>query len=177
MNWQDFFKLTVHKSVRGREEVFFQAQIKTPTEFAFHQLIISRFDDFNFSETEKKKLSLGLRKIIVCHDLFQGSEFKKIAREFKDKIAKSSEKELTFSTDGGGIYLFIHLLKDLKLSDKKILCYTSEIPLPIMHWSSHPNIQFIYRPQEMSYLSDFSTLWKESDLMELFELKDFKASA
>lgn len=177
MNWQDFFKLTVHKSVRGREEVFFQAQMKTPSSFALHELMISRFEHLSLSETEKRKLSLGIRKIIVCHHLFAGAQFKKLARDFKQQIAGASEKELIFSTEGGGIYLFIQLLKGLKHSDKKIICYTSEIPLPIMEWSSHPNIQFIYRPQEMSYLSDFSTLWKESELMELFELKDFKASA
>lgn len=173
MNWQDFFKLKVSKS----GEVFFEARLKLPQEFAVHELIMSRFDHLNLTANEKKKLSLGLRKILVCHDVFQTKEFRDLCRDFRSKIESSRESELTLSTEGGGIYLFLQLLKESSFSDKKITCYTSELPLPIMSTKAHPHMQFIYRPHGPSYLADFSSLWKESALMELFELKDFKASA
>jgi hypothetical protein len=177
MNWQDFFKLTVARTGKQGEEIFFKAELQTPHEFPMHDLIISRFNHLNLSPIEKKKLSIGMRKIILCHELFQTTNFKKICTEFKNKIAHSSETELTFSTQGGGIYLFLHLIKDSQLKGKKITCYTSELPLPIMSLKKHPDVQIIYRPHSQSYLTDFSTLWKESEVMSLFELKDYKASA
>jgi hypothetical protein len=73
MNWQDFFKLKVSKS----GEVFFAATLALPEDFAMHELIMSRFDHLKLTSTEKKKLSLGLRKILVCHDVFKTKEFNK----------------------------------------------------------------------------------------------------
>ena len=177
MNWQDFFHLTVSKSQKGKVELFFETKLTTPDEFAVADLLISRFDHFKLRSIEKKKLSLGLRKIILCHDLFQTQEFKKIGHQFKQKIKLCQEKELTFVTQGGGIYLFLYLLNDKDLRSKKITCYTSELPLPVLGFSKNHHFQFIYRPQNENYLSDFSSLWKESDLMSLFELNDFEASA
>jgi hypothetical protein len=173
MNWQDFFKLKVSKS----GEIFFAASLKLPQDFPMQELIMSRFDHLGLTTNEKKKLSLGLRKILLCHELFQTKEFRVMCRDFRTKIERSSEKELVFSTEGGGIYLFLQLLREASFTDKKIICYTSELPLPIMGLKAHPHMQFIYRPHGVSYLTDFSTLWKESELMSLFELKDFKASA
>ncbi len=173
MNWQDFFKLKVSKS----GEVFFAATLALPADFAMHELIMSRFDHLKLTSTEKKKLSLGLRKILVCHDVFKTKEFRDMCRDFRTKIEQSRENELIFSTEGGGIYLFLQLLKEASFTDKNIICYTSELPLPIMTLEAHPHMQFIYRPHGTSYLADFSSLWKESELMSLFELKDFKASA
>lgn len=177
MNWQNFFKLTVAKSGKKGEEIFFKAELQTPQEFPMHDLIISRFNHLNLSPIEKKKFSIGMRKIILCHELFQTASFNNICSEFKHKIERSAEKELIFSTQGGGIYLFLHLIKDSKLKGKKIICYTSELPLPIMSLRKNPDIQIIYRPHGESYLTDFSTLWKESEVLSLFELKDYKASA
>ena len=177
MNWQDFFKLTVTKVGRKGEEIFFEAELKTPVDFPVNDLFISRFDHLKLNETEKKKFSLGLRKILVCHELFESYQFKKICRDFKAQILACESDEITFSTQGGGIYLFLSIMNDPKLKHKKITCYTSELPLPIAGMPLSRHIQFIYRPHARSYLSDFSTLWKESEVLSLFELKDFKASA
>jgi hypothetical protein len=177
MDWQDFFKLTVSKSGKKGNEIFFQAHLKTPSEFPMQELILSHFDYLNLSAVEKKKFSIGLRKIVLCHDLFETETFKAHCREFKSKIKQSKEKEFVFHTHGGGIYLFLQLIKDHRIHGKKIICYTSELPLPIMSLRKNPNVQIIYSPHRSGFLSDFSTLWKESELMSLFELKDFKASA
>lgn len=177
MNWQEYFKLSVVQHNKGKEKVFFEAELKTPTHFPVNELIISQFEHLKFNHWEKKKLSLAVRKILICHELFDSPQFKKICLEFQAKLEHSIEKEFIFSTQGGGIYLFLHLLKNSHLKHQKIICYTSELPLPIVSFTKHPQIQFIYRPHAQSYLTDFSTLWKESELMELFELKDFKASA
>lgn len=174
MNWQDFFKLTITDKAG---KVFYQSQLKTPQEFAMHELIFSRFNHLNLNAIEKKKLSLGLRKILICHKLFKTPEFKKSCKALKNKILDSKENEFFLSTHGGGIYLFMHLLKDPQLKNKKIICYTSELPLSIVSLPAKSHIQFIFRPSTTSYLADFSTLWKESDNLKLFELKDFKASA
>ena len=177
MHWQNFFKLSVIQSHKGKEKVFFEAELKTPNKFPVNQLIMSQFDHLQLNIQEKKKLSLGLRKILVCHNLFESNQFKKICQDFREKVERSDEREIVFYTQGGGIYLLLGLMKNSSLKNKKIICYTSELPLPIMTLSKHPQIQFIYRPHAESYLTDFSTLWKESKLMDLFELKDFKASA
>lgn len=177
MNWQDFFKLSVVQTTKGEEKLFFEAKLKTPNQFPVNKLIISQFQHLELNPLEKKKLSLGIRKILVCHDLFDSAQFKKICQHFNTKVEQSKENELVFTTQGGGIYLFLGLLKNTNLTKKKIICYTSELPLPITTLTKHPHVQFIYRPHVQSYLTDFSTLWKESDLMELFELNDFKASA
>lgn len=174
MNWQDFFKLTITDKAG---KVFYQSQLKTPKEFAMHELIFSRFDHLNLNAVEKKKFSLGLRKILICHKLFKTSEFKKSCKALKQKILDSKENEFTLSTHGGGIYLFMHLLNDPELRNKKITCFTSELPLSIVPLPTKSPVQFIFRPSNTSYLADFSTLWKESDNLKLFELKDFKASA
>jgi hypothetical protein len=177
MNWQDFFKLKVSKSNAAGSEIFFQANLRLPHDFPVNHLIMSRFDHLGLSPEEKRKLSLGLRKIILCHEVFHTKEFRDLCRDFRTKIERSRENELVFSTQGGGIYLFLQLLSESSFQSKKILCYTSELPLPILEPHKRPEIQFIYRPHGHGYLSDFSTLWSKSDLLELFELKDFKASA
>jgi hypothetical protein len=177
MDWQDFFKLTVSTPGKNGEEIFFQARLKTRSAFPMHELILSHFDYLNLSAVEKKKFSIGLRKIILCHDIFETENFKTHCREFKSRIERSKEKELVFHTQGGGIYLFLQLIKEHDIRGKKIICYTSELPLPIMTLKKSPNVQIIYSPHRSGFLSDFSTLWKESELMSLFELKDFKASA
>ncbi len=93
MNWQDFFKLKVSKS----GEVFFAATLALPQDFAMHELIMSRFNHLKLTATEKKKLSLGLRKILLCHDVFKTKEFRDMCRDFRTQIEHSREKELIFS--------------------------------------------------------------------------------
>lgn len=175
MQWQDFFKLSVH--FENSETPFFRAELPTPKDFDFESLLVNNFDHLKLNSTEKKKFTLNVRKILICHELFESSEFKKICETFAKKIAKLPQEQLTFSTQGGGIYLFLSLIKHPLLKNKKILVFTSELPIrsESKHYSSP--IQFIYRPHAKSYLSDFSSLWKNSKTLSLFELKDKKAAA
>jgi hypothetical protein len=178
MDWQKFFHLTVTTESYGLESIFFDAQLSLNGEFAHHDLILPRFEYLNLSQNEKKKFSLGVRKIILSHDVFRSEEFKKSYKSFKRKILKNNSQEITFFTQGGGIYLFLCLLNEEKeLGNKQITCYSSEIPLPIFSCRKNKHIQFIFRPQNLSYLSDFSSLWKNSGVMSLFELNDFETAA
>ena len=175
MEWQKYFELSV-KEVQT-DEIFFKAHLSPEDNFKFEDLIISRFNHFRLSEFDKKKLSLDMRKIILGHQIFDSPDFYKICNKFKRRIESCPQKELVFSTQGGGIYLFIQMLKTANLKDKKIICYTSELPLPIMQAKRKSNIQFIYHPKSQSFLSEITSLWSESEIVSLFELKDLKASA
>jgi hypothetical protein len=178
MDWQNFFHLTVSTESLGKKTVFFNASLQVTDHFVVKDLILPRFEYLNLSLYEKKKFSIGVRKIILSHEVFISEEFKKSYEAFKRKILKNKSHEFTFFTQGGGIYLFLSLLNEEKeLKDKKITCYTSEIPLPIFSWTNKSHIHFIYRPEKLSYLSDFSSLWKNSDVLSLFELNDFETAA
>jgi hypothetical protein len=172
MNWQNYFVLSVTNLKTN--EVIFKAQLRPSNNFQFEELIISKFKQFKLSDYDKKKLSLDMRKIILGHQLFETQEFQKICRNFKTKIDQLPDKKITLSTQGGGIYLFMNANFN---SDKEISCHTSELPLPLIKAKKKPNIQLIYSPQNYSFLSDIPSLWSDSEIISLFELKDFKASA
>ncbi len=172
MNWQNYFVLSVTNLKTN--EVIFKAQLRPSHHFQFEELIISKFKQFKLSDYDKKKLSLDMRKIILGHQLFETQEFQKICQNFKDTIDQLPDKKISLSTQGGGIYLFI---KANFNTNKEISCHTSELPLPLIKAKKKPNIQLIYSPQNDSFLSDIPSLWSESEIMSLFELKDFKASA
>lgn len=176
MQWQDFFKLVVHFE-NSETAPFFSADLPTPKDFDFESLLVKNFDHLKLNTIEKKKFTLNVRKIVICHELFESKEFKIICDTFAKKIANLPDDRLIFSTQGGGIYLFLSLIKHPLLKNKKILVFTSELPIrsESKHYSSA--IQFIYRPHAKSYLSDFSSLWKNSKTLSLFELKVKKAAA
>jgi len=175
MKWQNYFHLSVQKFKTN--EIVFEAQLKPVENHHFEDLIISRFNRFKLSELDKKKLSLDMRKIILEYRLFESAEFKKICENFKKKIQKMPEKELILTTQGGGIYLFMQMLNSTELRQKKIICYTSELPLPFVKTAKKSNVHFIYSPKTSSFLSHIPSLWSETEIISLFELKDFKASA
>jgi len=165
MEWQNFFKLVVN--LEKSEDAFFSAELPTPKEFCFEELLVKNFDHLKLTGHEKRKFSLNLRKILICHELFETREFKKLCDQFAKKISRMPQNKIIFSTQGGGIYLFLSIMNNPLLKNKQILVFTSELPVRSekKHYASP--IQFIYRPHAKSYLSDFSSLW----------LKDKKASA
>src|SRR5688572_6081176 len=123
MNWKNFFKFTIMKHTENGNQLFFEATLPVSEEFTLQDLMMSRFDHLNLNPEDKKKLSLDMRKIILSHNHFNGEAFQQICKQFKHKLTTTSERELTFSTQGGGLYLFINLMNQSKISGKKITCY------------------------------------------------------
>ncbi len=169
MNWKDFFKLKVFKHTAHGKQLYFQSELRVPDHFSMPELIMGKFDHWHISEADKKLLSLNLRKILLAHEHFHSQEFKLISAAFMDKVSKEKNSTLELSTTAGGIYLFLPQMNKLPI-EKRIICETSELPLPIFKMPANKKqIQFIYRPMPQSYLSQFPSLWEESELLSLFE--------
>ncbi len=174
MNWKDFFKLTVLKETMDGTHPYFQAELRVPEEFTMEELLMKEFDYLELNDREKKLFSLNLRKIFLRHQYFNSREFERISENFVEKLSQEKDQLLTFSTCGGGIYLFMALLRGPApfLEEKKLICYTSELPLDIMKRGEgfSSNFHFILRPQGHSFLLNFPTLWQKSNLIDLFQI-------
>lgn len=158
---------------------YFQSSLRVPEEFNMEELLVSRFDDWNLTEDEKKRLNLNLRKILHCHHYFNSVEFERISGNFIERLLNEKGQELHFCTQGGGVYLFMAVIKAQPriLEGKKIVCETSEVPLPIMKLP-HINklqVQFIYRPENISFFAAFPSLWAKPQIIQLFDPKSFKS--
>lgn len=133
MEWKDYFKLKIFKETLGGSQLYFQSELKIKEDFEIEKLSLEEFDYLNLSDQEKKLLSLSLRKILLRCQYFKSYEFKRIVENFAERIVRENHQLLTFSTQGGGTYLFTGLLlfAPLSLENKKIICYTNELPLKI----------------------------------------------
>mgnify|MGYP006198700929 CR=1 FL=1 len=135
------------------------------------ELMLREFEYLNLTNQEKKNFSLPLRKIWLRHHYFKSPEFERIVENFRQRLFNEKEQLLTFSTTGGGIYLFVSLLREHHrlLVEKKLICYTTEIPL--IPYKLDPallqNIHFILRPGSGRFFQNFPTLWKNSHLIDL----------
>lgn len=174
MNWKDFFKMKVFKHTAQGAQLYFQSELIVPDRFPVPELFMQKFDHWNISEADKKQLSLNSRKILLCHEFFHSPEFHKMGRMLVEKMNREKSGTLEFSTDGGGMYLFLEAAQKID-SKKHIICHTSELPLPIFAMPNHPHLQFIYRPENHSFLTNFPSLWEKSDLLNLFEIKEHKS--
>lgn len=175
MDWKDFFTLTVVRETIQGQHKYFHANLQIPEEFAMNELLMREFDYLELNDREKKLFSLNVRKIFLRHKYFKSKEFERICNNFIARLSKEQDQLLTFSTSGGGIYLFMALLKDPPtfLKEKKLICYTSELPLDIMRISEESNdVHFILRPHSRSFFKDFPTLWQKSNLIDLFEVNE-----
>lgn len=176
MDWKDFFKITVLRETLQGTHKYFQSDLRIPEEFSIDELLMREFEYLDLSDRERKLFSLNIRKIFLRHKIFKSPEFDRIAENFMDRLASEKEQLLTFSTSGGGIYLFMALLKDPPsfLREKKLICYTSELPLDIMkiNQSITNDVHFILRPHARSFFKDFPTLWQKSNLIDLFEVNE-----
>lgn len=173
MDWKDYFKLSVWRETPEGSRPYFQSELKVPEEFSIDELLMEKFDHLKLSERERKRFSLHLRKIFLRHHYFKSLEFKRIVENFSERLHNEKDVELTFSTNGGGIYLFMALLQnnDPILKDKRLKCYSSEIPLDILKIESPylESIQFFFRSHSKSYLKDITGLWQNSQLIDLFD--------
>lgn len=133
MEWKDYFKLKIFKETLSGPHLYFQSELKIKEEFEIETLSLDEFDYLNLSSDEKKALSLSLRKILLRCQYFKSYEFKRIVENFAERISRENQQLLTFSTQGGGTYLFTGLLHFTPevLVEKKIICYTNELPLKI----------------------------------------------
>lgn len=176
MDWKDFFKLSVTRETQDGSHLYFQAELKVSENFPIDELLMREFLYLNLSDREKRLFSLSIRKIFINHHYFKSPEFERITENFIQRLSNEKEHVLTFSTSAGGIYLFMVMLKKAPafLKTKKLICYTSELPLDLMtinHCISD-DVHFILRPHAKSYFKDFPTLWQKSNMIDLFEVNE-----
>ena len=174
MDWKDYFKLTVLKETPQGTHPYFHSELRVPDEFGMDELLLHKFDHLNLPENERKNLSLQLRKILLRHHYFSSLEFQRIVQNFIHRVVSDKERRLTFSTQGGGVYLFVALLNHPEnvLLDKKLICYTSELPLSSIKIEQVPqnDIHFILRLHAKSFLKGVPSLWQNSQLVDLSEV-------
>ena len=175
-DWKEFFKLTVYKETLQGPRPFFLSELKVFEEFTLEELMLREFEDLNLSVAEKKLFSLSLRKIWLRHDYFKTAEFDRIAENFARLISSEKEQLLTFSTNAGGIYLFLNLLKynPSLAEDKKLICYTSELPLRIIDQEGppSPSVHLILKPGRETFFRNFPSLWHKSYLIDLSDVRE-----
>ena len=175
MDWKDYFKLTVIRETISGPHKYFHADLHIPEDFSMEELLMREFNHLELNEREKKLFTLSIRKIFLRHKYFKSREFERICENFIERLSKEKDQLLTFSTSGGGIYLFMALLKNPPpfLLEKKLICYTSELPLDIMRINEGTkDVHFILRPHSRSFFKDFPTLWQKSNLIDLFEVNE-----
>lgn len=158
--------MTAHRDVS-----FFSASIPTPADIPMHELFMPKFDQFNLSRTEKRKLCINTRKILHCHDLLESKQMKTWAKNFVKKIESSQEDKIVIKTSGAGVYLVLAAMELYPSLSKKVICYTSEIPLKMAKTKCSPSKswKFVFRGDPKSFLGDFPGLWKHSPYLSLFE--------
>ncbi|WPU64062.1 hypothetical protein [Peredibacter starrii] len=163
MDWKDFFKLSVIKEGPSGGHPYFHSELKVPENFSMEELLIKEFDHLELTPQEKKHLTINHRKILLRERYFHCAEFERIVLNFLERLAHEKDQELTFSTSGGGIYLFVALLKHPEvLKEKKLICYTSEFPLLNAKFSQgkEPNLVLIHKKEAPSYFKNLPTLWQ-----------------
>lgn len=177
MNWQNFFQLKVMQKLGSKEIPYFCDELKVGPDFTLSELHLREFMDLRLSERELKKFSLTHRKIYRRLGAFQSREFKRIADNFASRLLAEKNLDLSFTTSGGGIYLFTHLIRfEEELSRKRITCRTSEIPFHgKKEFRSMTNMKLEYRPDSQSVFDHFPSLWENSPQLILFEVDETEA--
>lgn len=161
MDWKDFFKLSVMKEGPDGNHPYFHFELKVSENFTMDELLMKEFDYLNLSPDEKKHFSLNHRKIFLRQHYFHCPEFERIVENFVERLIHEKEQVLTFSTKGGGVHLFLALIRreEAILKDKKLICYTTEMPLQ-MNLPLQENLQFILTSSGPSFFKNIPTLWQ-----------------
>ena len=180
MDWKEYFKLMVFKVSPEGNRPYFQSQISIKEEIPMGELLMEKFErKFRLTPSESKRFSLEHRKILHCQRYFKSKEFERIFINFTERLSHEKCQELVFETHGGGVYLFMALMRyqGREFDGKTITCITNEIPLPILKLplKSTVNIRFIYRPYGINYFSIFPSLWSRPEIIRLFDKKDWKS--
>lgn len=173
MYWKEFFNLTVMRNENEGYRPYFSSTLQVPDQFSIDDLSLTQFDHLNLSEIERQNLSLSLRKILLSHHYFNSMEFERIFLNFFDRLIHEKSQNLNFSTQGGGIHLFLAALKtnDPRLQEKQITCITHEPLLSVIKIPSilGSNLKFIYRPVGKNFFGNLPTLWSHPELKKLFK--------
>jgi hypothetical protein len=176
MDWKDFFQMTILRETLQGPHRYFQADLRIQEEFSIDELLMREFEYLDLTERERKLFSLNVRKTFLRHKCFKSAEFDRIVENFTERLSTEKEQLLTFSTSGGGVYLFMAMLKNSPafLKEKRLICYTSELPLDIMktNQDAQTDVHFILRPHAKSVFKDFPTLWQKSNVIDLFEVNE-----
>jgi hypothetical protein len=176
MDWKNFFKLIVFKEEPAGIRPYFMSHLIVCDSIPLECLLIEKFNRLRLTSSEKKLFSMDHRKIIHSHHYFKGLEFKRIFENFRTKIISDNDSHLHFFTQAGGVYLFIELMKDRdpQLKNKKIICETTEIPLPLLRIPLRSTIEFrlIHNPSVQNWFGAFPSLWAKSEIIRLFDHKN-----
>jgi hypothetical protein len=173
MYWKEFFNLTVMRNGNDGKRPYFSSTLQVPDLFSIDDLCLTKFEHLNLPENEKRNLTLSLRKIILSHHYFNSMEFERIFLNFFDRLIHEKSQDLNFSTQGGGIHLFLAALKanDSRLREKRITCTTHEPLLPMI--KAPPihtgNLHFIYEPVGKNFFGSLPSLWRHPELKILFK--------
>ncbi len=178
MNWKEYYHLKIQKTVQGTPRPYFEAELHVDSSFTFDELKIQNFTSYPLSDREKKSLTPDVRKVLLRLSSFNSREFQRIGQIFADRMREEKSDVLEFSTSGGGIYLFLFLIKICPelFEHKTIHCLTSEMPLVVIRPISQlPSaLHFYYRPELNSFMDRLPGLWEETTYLELFEIDEQK---
>lgn len=180
MQWQHFFKLKVMRERSGSQTPFFCTELRPPVDFSLTELQLREFQHLPLTSQEFLRFNLTYRKIFLRLRCFQGPEFLRITENFVQLLKQIPQREVYFSTTGGGIYLFLALHRyEKELSHLHIHCRTSELPvaLPSLKTPHKDLLHLQYRPEAFSVFDQFPSLWKNSPALELFEVDLQKVTA
>lgn len=171
MDWKKYFQLAVYRENLKGTFPYFNSELRISTDFSIDEILPRNFQNLNLSPEELGKLSAPLRKILLRLNSFNSFEFNRIALNFLEKVSQEKDQLLTFSTQGGGIYLFSRLAKFQPelLQNKKLICYTNELPLLPLEHHPHPSIIIIHRPNPLSRFRDFPHLCQNLPDIDLYE--------
>jgi hypothetical protein len=175
MDWKDYFKITVVRETLEGSHPYFRSDLRIKEQFSIEELLIKEFDYLHLNERERKLFSLSMRKIFLSQHYFKSLEFERVVENFAERISHEKEQLLTFSTSGGGVYLFSALLKKPPafLKEKRLICYTSELPLDILkvNLMGKNDVHIILKPHSKSLFKD-PTLWQKPNLIDLCEVNE-----
>lgn len=164
MDWKDYFKITIFRETLQGPHRYFQAELRVKQDFTMEELLMREFEHLSLTDQERKNFSLTLRKVYLRHSYFRTPEFERIVENFCERLSHEKDQLLTFSTHGAGVYLFIGLIKNHPrvLRDKKLICYTSDLPLEVMraNYQSSTDVHIIHRPYAKGLFKDFPTLYR-----------------
>lgn len=164
MNWSDYFKIKILRETLQGTHRYFEAELRVRQDFTIEELLMREFEYLSLSESERKMFSLSMRKVFLRHSYFRTPEFERIIENFSERLTHEKDQLLTFSTSGAGVYVFLGVIKmkPLALKNKKLICYTSDLPLDVMRvdYVRDSDVHIIFRPYTKSLFKDFPTLYR-----------------
>lgn len=174
MDWKDFFTIKVNKVEHDQQWPYFSSRLRFSEDFDISDLLMCRFQNFQMTPSECKRLSLDHRKILHNLHYFNSKEFERIYLNFEQRLLAEKDETLHFKAYGGAIYLFIEAMKQHeKFKATRIICETTEIPLPVVRipLENRSPLQFVYSAEGRSIFAPFPSIWAQPQIIALFDRK------